>query len=623
MREILGKAKTIRELLSGAKYSIDYYQREYRWQNKQVSELIDDLTGRFQEDYEEGHAREEVEKYGHYFLGSIIISHKNGQNFIIDGQQRLTTLTLLLIYLHNLQKDREDAVHDIEKMIFSQKYGKKSFNIDVEERLACMEAIFEDQSFDDTDSPESIQNILARYDDIKDLFPSELTGNALPYFIDWLIENVHLVEITAYSDEDAYTIFETMNDRGLSLTPTEMLKGYLLANISDSQVKTRVNGNWKRTIDRLTRFGKDEDADFFKAWLRSQRAKTIRERKKDATPGDFDRIGTEFHRWVRDNRDELGLVQSTDFVQLVEHEIAFYAREYMKIRSAGSTFTQGLEHIFYNAQNGFTQQYQILLAPLLPGDSEQVVHTKLRMVAIFLDIMLTRRIWNFRSTAYSTMQYAMFLLTKDIRGKAPADLASILTEKLVEDEYDFDKNPGYYMHGQNRKQILRILARITDYLETASHQPGEGYVKYVTARGQKHYEVEHIWADKFERHADEFGHESEFHDFRNKIGGLLLLPKKFNASYGDLTYAEKRPHYNGQNILARTLCDEAYERNPGLRQFIDRTGVPLRPHSEFKKADLEARQALYLDLAKRVWDPSLIVAECAVPEAATSGRQLV
>ena len=70
-----------------------------------MSELIDDLTGRFQADYEEGHAREKVEEYGHYFLGSIIISHKDGQNFIIDGQQRLTTLTLLLIYLHNLQKN--------------------------------------------------------------------------------------------------------------------------------------------------------------------------------------------------------------------------------------------------------------------------------------------------------------------------------------------------------------------------------------------------------------------------------------------------------------------------------------------------------------------------------------
>ena len=47
------------------------------------------------------------------------------------------------------------------------------------------------------------------------MFPDELRGEALPFFVDWLMENVHLVEITAYSDDDAYTIFETMNDRGL------------------------------------------------------------------------------------------------------------------------------------------------------------------------------------------------------------------------------------------------------------------------------------------------------------------------------------------------------------------------------------------------------------------------
>lgn len=608
MREILGKAKTIRELLSGAKYSIDYYQREYRWQNKQVSELIDDLTGRFLEEYDSNHPREAVEKYGHYFLGSIIISHKNGQNFIIDGQQRLTTLTLLLIYLHNIQKEREDAVHDIEKMIFSQKYGRKSFNIDVEERLAVMEAIFDGTPFDDTDSAESIQTILARYDDIKELFPNDILTDALPYFIDWLIENVHLVEITAYSDEDAYTIFETMNDRGLSLTPKEMLKGYLLANITDSQQKTRANIKWNQTINNLTQLGKEEGADFFKSWLRSQRAVTIRERKRDATPGDFDRIGTEFHRWIRDRREDIGLLQSADFIQLIEKEIDFYARQYMKIRKAGVSFMQGLEHVFYNAQNGFTQQYQLLLAPLLPDDEKIIVQKKLRMVSIYLDIMLTRRIWNFRSTAYSTMQYAMFLLTKEIRGKAPEELAEALTVKLDEDECDFDKNPNYYWHGQNRKQIFRILGRITDYLESEAQQPGEGYVKYITTRGQKRYEVEHIWADKYERHSDEFGHESEFQEFRNKIGGLLLLPKKFNASYGDLPYEQKRPHYNSQNILARTLCAEAYDRNPGLKQFIERTGVSLCPHAEFKKANLEKRQSLYLEFAKRIWSPTLIKA---------------
>ena len=97
-RDIDGKGRTIRELLAGHKYSIDYYQREYKWQQKQVAELIDDLADKFLESHEEGNERSAVADYGHYFLGSIIISDKDGQKFIIDGQQRLTTLTLLLIF---------------------------------------------------------------------------------------------------------------------------------------------------------------------------------------------------------------------------------------------------------------------------------------------------------------------------------------------------------------------------------------------------------------------------------------------------------------------------------------------------------------------------------------------
>ncbi|MBK7760321.1 MAG: DUF1524 domain-containing protein, partial [Deltaproteobacteria bacterium] len=48
------------------------------------------------------------------------------------------------------------------------------------------------------------------------------------------------------------------------------------------------------------------------------------------------------------------------------------------------------------------------------------------------------------------------------------------------------------------------------------------------------YEVEHIWANRPERHSDEFPQSSDFQDVRNHIGGLLLLPKSFNASYGDM-----------------------------------------------------------------------------------------
>ena len=116
MKQIEGRAKTIRELLEGAKYTIDFYQREYAWGERQVRELIDDLTGKFLDFYEEDHERPEVESYGHYFLGSIVVSHKRNQRFIVDGQQRLTTLTLLLIYLHHLQAglpcpDDDDPAH--------------------------------------------------------------------------------------------------------------------------------------------------------------------------------------------------------------------------------------------------------------------------------------------------------------------------------------------------------------------------------------------------------------------------------------------------------------------------------------------------------------------------------
>src|SRR5205814_10283190 len=117
--------------------------------------------------------------------------------------------------------------------------------------------------------PESITNILGRYETIEDEFPDTLKGTVLPYFVDWLIENVHLVEITAYSDEDAYTIFETMNDRGLSLTPTDMLKGHLLANISDEEQKHKCNAIWKERINALNEQGQEEDADAIKTWLRS------------------------------------------------------------------------------------------------------------------------------------------------------------------------------------------------------------------------------------------------------------------------------------------------------------------------------------------------------------------
>ncbi|MBS1789773.1 MAG: DUF262 domain-containing protein [Acidobacteria bacterium] len=601
MRKIQGEVKTIRQLLSGMKYSIDFYQREYKWQTKQVIELLEDLSAKFIDHYEAEHERQEVERYGHYFLGSIITSHKDGKSFIIDGQQRLTTLTILLIYLHNLQRGREDKVK-VDDLIYSEKYSKRSFNLDVDERNTCMEALFNQQSFDETEQPESVRNIAARYRDIEQNFPGELRDESLPYFLDWLIENVHLVEITAYSDEDAYTIFETMNDRGLSLTPTDMLKGFLLANINDEEQKLRSNQIWKDRVNSLVEFDQEEDADAIKSWLRSKYAQTIRERKKGALPGDFDRIGTEFHRWVRENRDLIALDKTVDFIRFVQRDFSFYARQYQRLREASVNLCSGLETVFHNFAHAFTLQYPMLLAPLNPDDTEEQANQKLRLVGSFVDILLTRRLWNFKSITYNTMQYAVFLIIKEIRGKSSEELIAILRRRLDAEQENFDSNDRLRLHQQNYYAIHEILARITDHIETSSGLQSR-YLEYVTGTGKNRYEVEHIWADKPERHKEDFSNAADFAEYRNRIGGLLLLPKTFNASFGDLPYEEKLEHYNAQNLLARSLHSRCYDHNPGFLNYVRSSGLSFRSHSNFSKEDLDARQELYRQIAKDIWSP--------------------
>ena len=115
-------------------------------------------------------------EYGHYFLGSIIISDKDGQKFIIDGQQRLTTLTLLLIFLQHQLEDAEqqrparraDLLPEVRQAILQSRHpGAHGLHGGALQRP---------RSSSRSDLPESVANILARYADIDEFFPEELAG---------------------------------------------------------------------------------------------------------------------------------------------------------------------------------------------------------------------------------------------------------------------------------------------------------------------------------------------------------------------------------------------------------------------------------------------------------------
>ncbi len=603
MKEIKGKEKSIRMLLENTRFTIDYYQREYKWGTKHIQDLIQDLSEKFLDSYEDGDDRSAIQGYNNYFIGSIIICYKDNETYIIDGQQRLTTLTLLLIYLKNrLQDDKQKS--KLTNLIYSDVYGKEAFNIDVEDRNDCMNALFEGKVPDETDTNESVQNIIKRYNEIEYLFPNEFDDTKLLFFSDWLIQNVYFVEITAYTDEDAYTIFETMNDRGLSLNQLDMLKGYLLACITDQDKRNKAVDIWRVWSERLRDLGKDEDTEAYKTWLRSQYARDTRKRQRGATPLDFDKIGTEFHRWVKDNSSLMGLERSDDYFNFINHDMQFYLRTFIKAKISASTLTPGLEPIYYNAKLNFTLQYALLLAPLLTQDANDVIDKKMLIVGTYIDSLINRRIWNFKSIAYSNMQYAMFNIMKDVRGKAVDELADLLAYKLESDSIDFKSNDSLYLHQQNRYAIHHLLARITDFVETESGLPSR-FTDYI-AEGKDRFEIEHIWANRPERHTNEFPHASDFIAYRNRIGGLLLLPKSFNSSYRDKKYADKLPHYFGQNLLAKSLHPTCYNHHPAFNNFINKDNLPFKAHPDFNKNDLDERQKLYQDLAELIWSPDRI-----------------
>jgi hypothetical protein len=212
----------------------------------------------------------------------------------------------------------------------------------------------------------------------------------------------------------------------------------------------------------------------------------------------------------------------------------------------------------------------------------------------------------------------MFKVMREIRGKSIEQLVPLLRKRLDEDGEDFDTSPTLRLHQQNRYSLKWLLARMTDYIEVRGGLASR-FEEYMSEGRKNAYEIEHIWADHWEEHKDEFSHEADFDEHRNRLGGLLLLPKTFNSSYNDWSYAKKLPKYLEQNLLAQSLNPDAYDRNPPLKK-LKQAGLPFIGHKEFKKADIETRQKLYVAIANQVWNPDRLNEIAGIPVGTTEDR---
>lgn len=610
----INKTDTLETILTRGHFEVDYYQREYRWGRVQIEQMLNDFYDTFRSYYDAGsHASTaEVKNYGYYYLGSIICTG-NDPRQIIDGQQRLTSLTLLLIYLRNLQTQLQNIPFlpvPIDNLIYKNDYGVMSFNIDVPERNECMRALWE-QNTAFTASNESTQNLFNRYADIEELFPEELKGEALPYFIYWLKGKVLLLEIETPSEDEAHTIFLTMNDRGLSLNSAEMLKAYIIQQV-DEVDRDQVNKKWQANINEIkAAFGaqssgsvKAEDVDFISTWLRAKYATSIRETKKGAEDRDFERLGEKFHTWVRENaKSSMHLTTPTQFKDLVMVEMSLMTKLYLRIKQYSETLTKGYEAVFYNAHRDIFYQNYLIIAAVRVNDAPQVIDQKIKMVSLFIDIFASTRIFNYKKVNWNTNKQLLFKVMNQIRSQDLKTVGIMLVSNLQRMQEKLDAIKDFELNQFTGRYMLHMLARLTDHINLRMGLATQ-FAIYVDRNPRTSYDVEHILPDDYPTYASLFNDEDDFKAYRRKVGNLILLTSDHNRSYQSMPYAEKVTHYPNDNILAQSLNAVTYTNNPKFLQLQSEYG--FNPYSQFDKDAIRERMQVYIAMAKDIWNAEII-----------------
>jgi hypothetical protein len=558
------------------RFILPTYQRDYKWEAKHLQDLLNDVQEAFLSAHDPTHGRQDVLGYEPYFLGTIITTTvDHGAKAIIDGQQRITTLTLLLSYVHRaMRRNPTIAISPVDQAIRRKVAGTNAFNLDMDEPRKQFFELLIDGSLDQDELSSAVDSIKDKdsgtvrlwelFQQVDPLITSDITSaKLLPEFFDYLTECVCLFEIGVPREQDGHKVFVTMNDRGLKLGPIDLLKGFLLSSISNNVSNREAHERWTESMRKLQDLGSDEDSAFFKAWIRAKYAKTIRGKKRGDPAGDFEIVGDSYHRWIIDNKDLLQLTTSDDFSRLINKSIPFYIDLYSKIKRAESNFTAGLPHVFFNGARDLTLQAMVIISAVKESDTDGEVTKKVRAVSYYLDYLATVRVLNGKENTYDNIRDQMFETAKQLRNLPTDELKAKLKDLITNEKDQLDAITTASYEAIKRQDLLHLIGRITAAIENGMQLPATtGFEVYVDrTRDSKTFDIEHLLPDSFTKVNDDlaksalppFSSKTDFEKTRNKIGGLILLPRGRNRSMKDMAYSEKLVRYANENILAQTL----------------------------------------------------------------------
>lgn len=610
-QEIIPDRQTVQSCLSKKTYFVDFYQREYVWSKNTVDILLRDIFYAFEISYEE-HKDEELteevlELYNWYYMNVFITNKVNSKVYIVDGQQRLTTLTLIATKLYHLITD--ETLKDLLKdCIFTKDMFKGNvFCIDNEKRKDVMESILEGKPYIEPIKNKTEETLLARFKDISRFIDDkQMDENKLRAFCMYFLRKLVMVELSVEKD-DTPMVFEVINDRGEALKPFEILKGKMVGLLSKNDTQA-YSEKWDKALLQLP----DMQDAFFGDYLKS-RFVSSSNTKLEAS------LSNLYHRYIFDVNDiaqELSFRRTDsqhikNIKNFIDNELTYYASLYAKVRSNKNEFLK-----FDNEINDLSMQYQNIMAACEINDPKE--DEKIELLAREMDRfwMLLNLNGVYDSNEFQDKCYRISQQLKDAEIESYRCIYdnilrdTIRQKRGVDGEVsllDYNSFTKKNYSNMNTRMLRYFLARIEQYISHETSITMQNSVIDISRKTGKitGYHIEHILSHN-ETNRSYFQSDEEFEEKRNLLGGLLLLRGLDNISSGNEEYENKLKTYSNGLMWGHSLCEDFYHSNLNFTKFNERLqnefGVAFKPYIKFDKNALEERSRLLYQLVKIIWE---------------------
>ena len=572
------------------------YQREYVWKaDDQVEQFLTDIDNEYDENAEQQES---------YFIGSIIIVKNKNKYDVIDGQQRLTTITLTLCAIRDLLSNQEltelqkNHLNTVNNLLYS-------FDSDTEQLLVRLELQYdESKGFLDSlikkekytgEVTASIQKMRAAYNQIYNYLEKILQKGVadLTKFAKFFYNKIELVLIESEDIGSALKIFETINQRGASLNAMDLVKNLLFRQANESQFST-IKETWKNINEALLRCGEHENPLRFLRYFMMARYHNGILREDD------------IYNWIITKAGKAILKYETHPIELVK-EIEAMAQRYADLVNATKRLSDGSDYP-HVTHIGFINKYKarqhlIMLLALSKQADKAAIDYLAQQIESFYFVTNTVGILgksNEHSFANWVVSFRGKTTIEEIQQVVETTIVPYVLERLETLKFKFlnIRHDGY--NPQYRQRF--VLGQLENQART---QAGLSEFNFKQI-GQ--LEIEHIFPQTPKDNVlpEEFLDKAEYNNTIYKLGNVTLLESVINQAINkmnDLTtnwFEQKQQEYAKSNLLTVNLLDHEYNigKQTAITRFKDDKNYIFESWS--KQAIID-RQKIMLDLALDVW----------------------